>query len=140
MSPKGHAQVLGVATAVWAVFWAVGLPSYYQQYSRATMIGVCAILIPPIIAIAYVLLRPLPAGWRLSRALWLSFYFTVPLAVYDWLYCGVYLGYGTRFLSVFWYLTLFYIVPWILLPATAVVLDARAARSSRFPPRSKSPA
>lgn len=124
----------------WALFWVIGLPSYYQQYSRATMIVVCVVLTPLIIPITFIVLRPVRREKRLSRALWLSFYFTVPIALYDWLYCGLYLGYGLRFLAVFWYLTVFYIVPWILLPATAGVMNATGERSSRFPPQSATPA
>jgi hypothetical protein len=30
-------------------------------------------------------------------AFWLSFYYTIPLALYDWLYCGLYLGHGGLF-------------------------------------------
>ncbi len=123
MSRRGHIRILSAATAVWAVFWLLGLPSYYRQYSRPTMVIVCGALLPAVVAVAVLLLRPVAAERRLERAAWLAFYFTIPLALYDWIYCGAYLGYGLRFLGVFWYLTLFYIVPWIVLPATAVILN-----------------
>jgi hypothetical protein len=47
----------------------------------------------------------------------------VPLFVYDWLYCGIHLGHGLAFVGRYWYLTTYYAVPWILLPATAWWLD-----------------
>jgi hypothetical protein len=62
---------------------------------------------------------------------WFAFYFTVPLAVYDWLYCGVYLGHGIQFLDSFWYLSVYYAIPWVVLPSVALVLDHRSARESR---------
>ena len=124
MSSRGHLQIFAAATAAWAIFWLIGWPSYYQQYSTKAMIWVCIVLLPPIVAICYVLLKRVRRDRRLARAAWLAFYFTVPLAIYDWLYCGVHLGYGLRFLTVFWYLTVFYIVPWIVLPATALALNA----------------
>lgn len=123
MSAKGHVRVFVIATLAWAGFWVLGLPSYYHQYSRATMIALSLALLPPIVAVSYALLKPLPPSRRLRRAAWFAFYFSVPLAAYDWLYCGVYLDYGVRFLLVFWYLTLFYFIPWVVLPATAIVLN-----------------
>ena len=125
MSGRGHLRILGFATAAWTAFWLLGLPSYYLQYSRTVMIAFSVALLPPIIAIAYVFLRRVGRTRRLSRASWLAFYFSVPLVLYDWLYCGVYLGYGLQFFAVFWYLTLFYVVAWLVLPAVAVCLNAR---------------
>jgi hypothetical protein len=58
---------------------------------------------------------------------WLAFYITVPLLLYDVLYCGVYLGYGAGFVVEFWYLSVYYIVPWIILPPTGLWLDRRPA-------------
>ena len=52
-----------------------------------------------------------------------SFYFTVPLALYDWLYCGLYLGHGIEFVSRYWYLSVYYAIPWILLPLMALLLN-----------------
>lgn len=112
-----------MATVVWAGFWIVGLPSYYQQYSSLQMVWFCALLLIPIAAIAYLVLRRIRAERRLTIALWLAFYFTVPLAIYDWLYCGLYLGHGVQFLSRFWFLTVYYAIPWALLPLTARLLN-----------------
>ena len=125
MSARGHIGTLLIATAAWLVFWLAGLPSYYQQYSRGTMIAVCVILLPPIVVISYYALKRAAPGKRISRAAWLAFYFSVPIAFYDWVYCGIHLGYGAMFAAVFWYLTLYYIVPWIVLPATAIILNQR---------------
>ena len=123
MKTRSHFRIFIIATAVWALFWVAGLPSYYLQYSRGTMVAVSALLIPLISALSYVVLRPVRPSRRMSHATWLAFYFSVPLAFYDWLYCGIYRDYGVRFLEVFWYLTLFYFVPWLALPAVAIVLN-----------------
>jgi hypothetical protein len=132
MSGRGHFRILIAATVVWAAFWVLGLPSYYQQYSRSTMIVVCLALLPAVVAVCYLLLRHMERNGRLARAAWLAFYFTVPLALYDWLYCGAYLGYGASFFCVFWYLTVFYVVPWLVLPATAVILNHVPERTSKM--------
>ena len=67
---------------------------------------------------------------RLKVALWLAFYFTVPLAMYDWLYCGIYLGHGAGFIGRFWYLSVYYAIPWIVFPLIAVGI--RSDRSREF--------
>jgi hypothetical protein len=67
----------------------------------------------------------------MTVAAWIAFYFTVPLAFYDWLYCGIYLGYGIGFVSRFWYLSVYYAIPWVVLPVVALVLDRRDAIGSR---------
>ena len=70
----------------------------------------------------YVLKRVLHER-RVTVSVWIAFYFTVPLAIYDWLYCGVYLGFGMDFLWRFWYLTTYYVISWPLLPGMAAILN-----------------
>ena len=123
MPIQGHIGIFLIATVVWAGFWIAGLPFYYQQYSRLFMIWFASLVLIPIAAIAYLVLRRLRPEKRLATACWLAFYFTVPLAVYDWLYCGHYLGHGVQFISKYWYLTVYYVIPWILLPLMALLLN-----------------
>jgi hypothetical protein len=105
LTKLGHIRIFLIATVVWAGFWVAGLPSYYQQYSNVLMIWFDS------------------PERRLTIALWLAFYFTVPLALYDWLYCGLYLGHGIQFISRYWYLTVYYAIPWVLLPLVALLLN-----------------
>jgi hypothetical protein len=93
------------------------------------MIWFDALLLPPIALVAYFMLKRRIGRGCLQRSLWLAFYFTVPLAIYDWLYCGLYLGHGLVFPVTFWYLTVYYLIPWILFPGLAIILDRRAQRS-----------
>ena len=123
MAIRGHIGVFLIATIVWAGFWIAGLPSYYQQYSKLEMIWFDSLVLIPIAGIAYFVLRRVPPAKRLTIALWLAFYFTVPLAVYDWLYCGLYLGHGMQFISRYWYLSVYYAIPWVLLPPMAFLLN-----------------
>jgi hypothetical protein len=67
----------------------------------------------PITAIVYLVIRYLRPERRLTVALWLAFYFTVPLAIYDWLYCGLYPCHGIQFIAI----------PWVLLPLVALLLN-----------------
>ena len=114
-------------TRSWAAFWAAGLPSYYQQYSRTFMIWLDAIVLIPLSVVFLLVLRRAPQTRRIGLSLWMAFYFTVPLAVYDWLYCGVFLGHGLGFLWRYWYLSVYYVIPWPLLPGLAAVLNHRGA-------------
>ena len=126
MSSRGHIRIFLTATVVWAGFLVLGLPSYYQQYSNRVMIWFDLILLIPITAFVYFALKRRRANRRMTLALWLAFYFTVPLAIYDWLYCGLYLGHGMQFIVSFWYLSIYYVIPWILFPLVALVLNQRS--------------
>ena len=125
---QDHLRIFLIATVVWTGFWIAGLPLYYQQYSNFLMIWFDSLLLIPTTAIVYFVLRPLRSERRLTVALWLAFYFTVPLALYDWLYCGLYLGHGVEFISTYWYLTVYYAIPWVLLPLMALFLNRIGTR------------
>jgi len=123
VSRKGHIRLFFIATLVWVGFWAVGLPAYYQQYSHTQMVWFDALVLIPITAIVYAVLKSIRPSRRLTVSRWMAFYFTVPLAFYDWLYCGIYLGSGLRFIVQYWYLSVYYVIPWILLPVVASSLN-----------------
>jgi hypothetical protein len=114
-------------TVAWAVFWIGGLPDYYRQYSDGFMIVFDLAILLPLWYVVLRVLKRVRRGSRLMVAGWLAFYITVPLLLYDVLYCGVYLGYGAGFVVEFWYLSVYYIVPWIILPPTGLWLDRRPA-------------
>jgi hypothetical protein len=129
MNKRSHIRLFLIATLVWAGFWVGGLPAYYQQYSTTAMAVFDILVLVLITAIVYLVLRAVRTRSRLRVAGWLSFYFTVPLFIYDWLYCGIYLGHGMTFFARFWYLTVYYAIPWIVLPIVAWMLDRRSASS-----------
>lgn len=122
MTPRKHARILAQAIVVWVGFWVLGLPSYYQQYPTLAMAIAMILLSVATSLAAIVLLRPVREEARMSRAFWLSFYFTVPFAALDALYCAWYLGHGLAFLYKYWYLTIFYITPWLTFMPTAALL------------------
>ena len=57
MRPREHLGGLVIATVVWFGFWLAGLPDYYQQYSTVQMIWFASLVLIPIAAIAYVVLK-----------------------------------------------------------------------------------
>jgi hypothetical protein len=84
-----------------------------------------ALVLIPLSAVFLLVLSRAPQKRRTTLSLWMAFYFTVPLAVYDWLYCGVLQGHGLGFLWRYWYLSVYYVIPWLVLPCMAVVLNRR---------------
>lgn len=128
MRKRGHIRLLMIATLVWAAFWAGGLPSYYQQYSTKFMVIFDLVALLLIAGVVYFVLRRARHNRRPKLALWLAFYFTVPLAIYDWLYCGIYLGHGMGFIVRFWYLSVYYAIPWIMFPLVARAIGSDWSR------------
>ena len=127
MQASTHAKTLIQMVLVWFGFWLLGLPDYYQQYSAAA-VGFAAVLLSVLISLIClaILVRTRPERRR-SKAIWLSVYYTVPFAVLDSLYCGVYLGHGYAYLWKYWYLTVFYVSPWLTLLPTAALLRSQAS-------------
>lgn len=113
MGTKKHFSLLLQSSSMWLLFWLVGLPDYYQQYSVVVMGVLCTLLSVALSLFAVFMLIRCHEEVRMSRAFWLSFYYTIPFAIYDSLYCGWYLGLGTGFLSSHWYLTVFYFSLWL---------------------------
>lgn len=122
MSARQHGRLLLQFIAVWLAFWLVGWPAYYQQYSSVFM-AVLSILLSVVISLfaVWALLR-VSMQERMRLAFWLSLYFTLPFVTLDALYCGWYLGHGFAYLTRYWYLTIFYITPWLTFMPTAVLL------------------
>ena len=114
MPLKTHAKLLVTGVAVWAAFWVLGLPSYYQQYPFWLLAVATAALVPPSAWFGWKMIRATRPEHRAARGFWLAFYFTVPFMLLDAAYCGVYLGHGTAFFAQYWYLTVFYVIPWLL--------------------------
>jgi hypothetical protein len=122
MTSKKHLNLLIQSVVIWAVFWVIGLPNYYQQYSTVALgIGCTILSVLVSLAALRILLRSRPENRR-ARAFWCSVYYTVIFAILDTLYCGVYMGHGVNYLSRYWYLTVFYVTPWLTFLPTAYLL------------------
>jgi surface polysaccharide O-acyltransferase-like enzyme len=127
MKFKKHLRLLLYVTLIWFLFWVAGLPGYYRQYSTQAMILFDIIIFFPIYGVGYYLINRKKYGSKVAHAIRLSFYFTVPFFFYDYFYCAMYLQQGWSFLTDYWYLSVYYLIPWIVLPPTGVWL-ARKAR------------
>jgi hypothetical protein len=127
-SVRKHLTLLCQAVVVWAAFWLAGLPSYYQQYSSLVLGVGCTVLSALIGLFALFVLSGGRAETRRSRAIWYSFYYTLPFAMLDTLYCRVYLEHGWAYLHRFWYLTVFYFTPWLTFLPMAEILNRHDQR------------
>jgi len=122
---KNHFRIFVIAALAWFLFLLAGMPDYYLQYSNHSLILFVTLLLMPISVIIYFVLTPLGIERRPAIAFWYAFYFTIPLAIYDSIYCGLYLGYGIRFIGVFWFLSIYYLIPLALFPMIAKLLNRK---------------
>ena len=116
---------------MWTFFLLAGLPSnYYLTWSYTAQL-LLIVVIPTIVLmiITHRRLRTMPRDRAISAALWIAFYFTVPFAIYDCIYLGAHQQLGSSFLSSHWYLTAFYVTPWITLPLLAFARPANTKLS-----------
>lgn len=130
MSPSRHFTLLGQGIVVWFLFWLAGLPHYYQQYATVAVAIGCTLLSTAIALVALLVLQRSRPQKRLQRAVWISFYFTLPFALLDYAYCGLYLGHGMGFIARYWYLSIFYLTPWLTFVPIALLLRGNSAEPS----------
>jgi hypothetical protein len=95
-------------------------------------------ILPPIWAIVYQNVKKARPGKALNTSVWWAFYISCPLFIYDFIYAGIYLGNGITFLWSYWYLTVYYALPWVLFPPTGLLIERKrhvttAKRVTRFP-------
>ena len=125
MKPRKHFQLFIIVSIAWLLFWVAGLPDYYQQYSSTSMVIFDLAVLPPIWFLVYRNAKHSRPGNGVKVCLWWAFYISAPLFFYDLIYCGFYLGHGTSFLTNYWYLTVYYILPWIIFPPTGWFIDKK---------------
>jgi hypothetical protein len=125
MRPKTHFRIFAIATIVWLLFFIAGMPNYYLQYSNTFLLWFVVLLIIPFSVIIFFVFKPIKKSKRIKLSIWYSFYFTIPLFIYDSVYCGIYLEYGYKFILTFWFLSVYYIIPWILFPTIALLLNQK---------------
>lgn len=115
MSLLNHIRLLINATICWLVFVLIGLPDYYQNWSFTSLLYFC-ILVYYVVGFAIYLMTRRYEKYLFRRALWVAFYITVPLVLYDYVYIQLIRGESFELLNRFWYLTIFYVIPWFQAP------------------------
>ncbi len=107
-----HLRLLLFVTLGWALFVLVGWPSYYQTWSLKWLLYFCCAVYLLVGLYIYTRVKQW-RGNRLIYGLWLAFYITVPLLFYDYLYINFIRIEPFDLLNRFWFLSIFYIIPWI---------------------------
>lgn len=125
MKTRNHIRLLIIVTVAWILFWIGGLPNYYQQYSARFMLLFDLAILPPICFIVYRSIKKSKPGKELGASLWWAFYISIPLFIYDLLYVGIYKGHGIDFLWSHWYLTIYYILPWLFFPPMGLIVEKK---------------
>lgn len=117
MTIKKHFQLLSYSFITWLSFYLIGLPEYYQQWyvwAKLAILPLVTILYFPVTR--YTLTNFWHDDRHLNNSLWLAFYLTLPLFIYDYLLLAVYKNIGIKFVVPYWYLTFFYFSFWIQFP------------------------
>ncbi len=107
---------LAASFVLWMVFWLGGWPHYYQQYSTNTILVLIAVSLIVGLWICAWFLKNISREKRAKVSIWIAFYTTLPFAIFDLIYCGFILGHGIGFFSIYWYLSLYYFLPWLTIP------------------------
>jgi len=114
MSLNRHCKLLLYASIGWLVFVLIGLPNYYRDWSFMNLLYLCIATYFAVGLIIYNFILKYNEGF--VWALWIAFYITIPLIFYDLLYIKFILKEPFDLLNRFWFLSVFYIIPWIQAP------------------------
>ena len=129
-----HVSLFTMGTTMWTAFLLAGLPSsYFLDWSVAAQFWlIVAIPTVVLLLITRARVRGMAPRRTLAVACLTAFYFTAPFLAYDWVYLGVHKGLGWSFLGTHWFLTAFYLTPWLTLPLLALAAFGARRRRDRM--------
>jgi protein-S-isoprenylcysteine O-methyltransferase Ste14 len=129
---KSHIKAFIFALSLWLAFFLAGLPSsYYRELSSMFMAVFCAVATLILIPIIALFINFMDNQSKLKDSIILAFYLTFPLFILDYIYCGLYLKEGIGFVLSYWYLSIFYIIPWAICPLIGLWLDKRVRQDEK---------
>lgn len=125
-----HWHLFCLGTTWWTLYFILGLPSNYFQTTSVWLILIGGVIFPTVALTAFGWRRCQRESARQPAHVWacaarIAFYMTVPLFGYDYLYLALHQRRGWSFLISHWYLTVFYVIPWLLMPMVAWVVLRR---------------
>ena len=133
MNSKQHLTMIIICIAAWFIFLLLGIPSnYYMDYSviiKVLIIIGTFLFFMPLVTI--LLLRTFKNTNLLTASLYFSVYATLGIFLLDYLYCGIYLGYGLGFVKSHWPQSSFYILPWFEVPIIGYIMEKRRLNISK---------
>lgn len=119
LSLKIHFLLLVMSFVTWGIFVLIGLPDYYQSWSFISKIIICIAVTILYIPLTPFILNVVNQGDYIRNSLWLAFYLTLPLFIYDYVFIVVIGGDNLSFVFRYWYLTFFYFSFWVQFPLIA---------------------
>jgi len=133
MNPKQHLTMIIICFTAWFIFLLLGIPSNnYMDYSVSIkvliIIGTFFFFFPPLTVL---LLRTFKNTNLFNASLYFSVYATLGIFALDYLYCGIYLGYGLGFVKSHWLQSIFYILPWFEVPIIGYIMEKRRLNISK---------
>ena len=121
---KTHLSLLIMSFLTWSFFVVVGLPDYYQSWSYEAkiilLIGLTILYIP---LAKFMIKKMFPDKEYFKNSIWLAFYLTVPLFLFDTVFIGIIGGEGLKFIPKYWILTFFYFSFWVQFPLIGLVME-----------------
>jgi hypothetical protein len=109
-----------------------GLSSeYYQTWSflkALLIVDVMPLIL--LVPLSYYILKYVVGHHFVLSGVVAAFYGSVPLVIYDYIFIGKYLNKGMAFLTDYWYLTVFYFVPWAVIPLVGYAIERKRSRTT----------
>ncbi len=118
---KYQILLFSLSTTLWIFFLLGSLSTEYFQTWPALQTLIIVDIIPAILLIplSYYLLQSVIGHHYIRASLFAAFYASIPLVIYDVIYIAFHLKKGLFFFFDYWYLTIFYFIPWIIIPIIA---------------------
>ncbi len=121
---KNHVLLLLMSFLTWGFFVLVGLPDYYLSWTYdAKVLIVIAVTIVYIPLGKLLTKKMFPDKEYFKNSIWLAFYLTIPLFIYDTIFIGIVGGEGLKFIPKYWFLTFFYFSFWVQFPLIGLVME-----------------
>ncbi|MFQ5652448.1 MAG: hypothetical protein ACE5IY_21155 [bacterium] len=121
-----HVTTFMITFVIWLVFFLFGLPSdYYQTWTYSAQVWLSVFAFSLLLPLTYLVLDKVWKENYLKNSLWLAFYGSVPLTIYDYVYVGLMQGAGHSYIFSHWYLSIFYLIVWVEIPFVGWLMDRR---------------
>ncbi|MBN2039669.1 MAG: hypothetical protein JW864_06485 [Spirochaetes bacterium] len=123
MKIKNHFIMLLLAGVAWGAFYLTGLLSnYFTDWSAGEKMLITWIAFFSILPFICIMVNIFLEGDHVKKSIWLAFYASVCLFVFDFIVVGLIEGKGIGFLISHWYLTAGYIEAWAVMPLTGYAM------------------
>lgn len=124
MNRKRHIILLLIALSAWFVFYLIGLPSkYFQKWSTESQILLSLVTVFAIIPLIAFVTLILIGNHYVKVSKWFAFYASLPLAIIDFIICGIIQKKGLYVFISHWYITIGYFYVWIIIPIVGFTIE-----------------